>query len=92
MHRTKNIDWREPYREVLFEGNARKLPERIELAHQAIQRRVCQLSDTRPTDTRELSQLAYASHFLALLTRITDLNRKSEGKIFSGFATEESRP
>src|SRR5215469_12987213 len=68
-------DWREHYREALFEADPDKLQMGIEAAHQAVQRRICALWDVQPTDIRELTQLAYASYFLGLLSAITEQNK-----------------
>ena len=84
-------DWREHYREALFEADPDKLQMGIEAAHQAVQQRICALWDVQPADTRELTQLAYASYFLGLLSTITDQNQKAEGPIFSTFETEKRR-
>ena len=89
---TKNTDWREQYRQVLFEADPLKLQMGIEVAHQAVQRRICELWDVQPADIRELTQLSYASYFLGLLTRFAEQHHEAGGPIFSGFKPEERRP
>jgi hypothetical protein len=90
MHDEKGTDWREHYRQVLFEADPEKLQMGIEAAHQAVQRRICELRDVEPADTRELSQLAYASYFLGLLSTLTEQNQKPEGPIYSAVGPKET--
>jgi hypothetical protein len=79
---TKNTDWREQYRQVLFEADPEKLQMGIEVANQAIQGRICELWDVQPADICELTQLAYASYFLGLLTSIAEQPREAGAHLF----------
>lgn len=90
-HDGTDTDWREHYRQALFEADPNKLQMGIKAAHLAVQQRICALWDVQPADIRELTQLAYASYFLGLLSTITDQNQKPEGPILSRFETEERR-
>ena len=60
-------DWRELYREALFEADRDKVPVRIDVASQAIRCRLCELWQLGPTDIRERSELDAAAYFLGLL-------------------------
>ena len=66
-NRRKNTDWRETYWQVLFAADPEKLQTSIEVAHEAVKRRICTLWDVQPPDMGELNQLAYASYTLGLL-------------------------
>jgi hypothetical protein len=92
MHHAKDIDWREQYRQVLFEADREKLLVGIEATHQTVQQRILALWDVEPVDVRELTQLAYASYFLGLLTRITEQHQEAEGPTRWAFKPEERRP
>jgi hypothetical protein len=85
----KDSDWREHYREVLFQADPEKLQMAIGAAHGAVQRRICALSDVQPPDTGELTQLAYASHILGLLSMLTEHKQKPNAAIGSAFQPEE---
>jgi hypothetical protein len=92
---TKNNDWREQYRQVLFEADPEKLQMGIEVANQAIQERICELWNVQPADICELTQLAYASYFLGLLTSIAEQHQKPGAPLFqrsnSGSGAREER-
>ena len=90
-HDETDIDWREHYRQALFEADPDKLQMGIAAAHQAVQQRICTLWDIQPADIRELTQLAYASYFLGLLSTITEQNQNAAGAIFLARKTEERR-
>ena len=62
-----DTDWREAYRQVLFEAEPENLQMSIEAAHEAVNRRICTVWDVQPPDMGELNQLAYASYILGLL-------------------------
>lgn len=90
-HDGTDTDWREHYRQALFEADPNKLQMAIKAAHWAVQQRICALWDVQPADIRELTQLAYASYFLGLLSTITDQNQKPERPILSTFGAEARR-
>ena len=84
----KDTDWRDAYRQVLFEADPEKLQMSIEAAHEAVERRVCTLNDVRPQDMSELTQLAYASHILTLLnSTITERKEKAGDLDWLAFKT-----
>jgi hypothetical protein len=62
-----NADWRDLYRQAVFEFDSEKFEMRIEAANQAIRCRVCAMWQLGPVDARERSQLDAASYFLGLL-------------------------
>jgi hypothetical protein len=74
----KDTDWREHYREVLFQPDPEKLPMAIEVALQAVQRRTAALWDVQPPDRGELTQLAYALYILGLLRAMTEPEQEAE--------------
>ena len=74
-----NADWRDLYREALFEPDLEKLPMRVDAANQAIRSRVCEIWQLGPDDAEERSQLDAASYFLGLLLTIA-VNKKVSGR------------
>ena len=84
----QGADWREQYRQALFEGDPQRVLMRIEEAHEAIRCRVCELWESDATDTRERSELDSAAYFLGLLRTIAANREKSS---IGGYSSFESR-
>lgn len=77
-----NADWRDLYRQALFELDSEKLELRIDAANRAIRSRVCEIWQLGSTDARERSQLDAASYFLGLLRMIAGKQKASQGSVF----------
>jgi hypothetical protein len=87
MDDARNTDWRERYRQALFESDPDILPMRLDEAHKAIRWRICELWDIGAADNSELSHLDSAAYFLGLLRTIAEKKQKSEIPLYSGFAS-----
>jgi hypothetical protein len=87
MDDKRNTEWRERYRQALFESDPDILPMRLDEAHKAIRWRICELWDTGVADYSELSQLDSASYFLGLLRTLAEKKQKSESPLYSAFAS-----
>lgn len=78
----KDADWQEVYRQALFEADTEKLEIGIEAAHRSVQQRICALWEgAEPPDIRELTQLGYACHILALLSTITEHKKQTHPQL-----------
>ena len=78
-----NADWRDLYRQALFERDSEKLELRIEAANRAIRSRVCEIWHLGSTDARERSQLDAASYFLGLLRTIAGKQKVCQESVYS---------
>lgn len=81
----EQVDWREQYRQALFEADPQRVLTRIEEAHQAIRFRICELWDSDAADIRERSELDSAAYFLGLLRTIAANKEKSSSSVYSSF-------
>lgn len=79
----EKADWREQYRQALFEADPQRVLTRIEEAHDAIRYRICELWESDETDIRERSELDSAAYFLGLLRTIAANKEKSRSSPYS---------
>jgi hypothetical protein len=82
-------DWRDVYREALFEPDSEKVLIRIDTANQAIRCRVCGIWQLGRADGQERSQLDAASYFLGLLRTITGKKKSPQIPVSSGAVPEK---
>jgi len=87
MDDSRNADWRERYRQALFESDPELLPMRLDEANKAIRWRICELWNVGVAGNSELSHLDSAAYFLGLLRNITQKKQKREIPLYSGFAS-----
>jgi hypothetical protein len=85
MAAESKIDWREQYRQALFEADPDRVRVPIEAAHEAIRWRICELWELGSLDIRERSQLHSTAYFLGLLRTIAQKNQKADGLFFLPF-------
>ena len=78
MDPERYANWRQLYREALFEPDPGKLSMRIEQAHDAIRWRRLELWHCGGADVRERSELDATSYFLGLLGNLSGKNHGSE--------------
>ena len=78
MDPERYANWRQLYRQALFEPDLGKLSMRIEQAHDAIHWRRLQLWHSGGVDVRERSELDAVSYFLGLLGNLSGKNHGSE--------------
>ena len=80
-------NWRELYRDALFEADSEKALVRIDLASQAIRCRVCELWQLRPAGGRERSELDAPAYFLGLLRSMSQKKQSARGSARMLFVT-----
>jgi hypothetical protein len=80
-------DWRELYREALFEADCDKVLVRIDVANQAIRCRLFELWQLGPADVRERSELDAAAYFLGLLRSMSGRKQFPQSSAHTLFVT-----